>query len=131
MRLSMRLSVVIGFLTFGLIGCVGVEQLLNPAFVNQATGEVFPLVPGDRTGFILVRGVNSTSASVEFLITVERRVDSEDQPGVLVTETESFRLFAPAAARANDVGVLVNCPAFRIGLGENLDRPDKIGRAHV
>lgn len=98
--------------------------IFNPSFVNQQTGELFPLAPGDRSGFILVRGRNTTDAPVEFVFTVERRVASPDDPDIFITETETRRVLAAATQTANDMGVLFNCPVNRIGLGENLDNPD-------
>jgi hypothetical protein len=49
-------------------------------------------------------------------------VPSLEDSSVLVTETESVRLFAPASQRANDIGELFDCPIARIGLGAVLDR---------
>ncbi len=123
MRSSKTACICLVALASAAISCNN-SMIFNPAFINQQTGEYFPLVPQERTGFILVRGNNATTESaIEFLITVERQVASETIEGAVDIETESVRLFAPAAARANDVGILIDCPAYRIGLGENLDRP--------
>ncbi len=120
-----RLACIFVLLAVGLLATTGcnTSQFLNPALVNQSTGEVFALTPGDRSSFILVRGNNATTVPIEFLITVERQVESADVPGTFTTQTESVRLFAPPNNRANDVGELFDCPVSRVGLGEDLDRP--------
>jgi len=97
--------------------------LFNPAFVNQQTGDVFPLTPGDRTNFILARANNTTSVPIEFVITAERRVPSPDDPETVLTQLETHRLLTQPEQSANDLGVLFDCPVARIGLGETLDRP--------
>jgi hypothetical protein len=105
-----------------LLSC-SAANFLNPAFLNQETGNIFALAPGDRSNFILVRGNNATSVNVEFLVTVERIVPSEDDPNVFVPQLESVRLFTPSGQRANDLGALFDCGVTRIGLGRVLDRP--------
>jgi len=97
--------------------------VLNPAFVNNATGEIFPLTPGDRASFVFVRVNNTTDFPIEFLVTTERRVPSEDDPMETVIVTDSVRLQTQGTSLANDLGVLVDCPVVRVGLGEDLDRP--------
>ena len=97
--------------------------LLNPAFVNSTTGEVFPLTPGDRSGFVLVRVNNTTQNPIEFVVTAERLVPAPDDPTVTNQVTQSFRLLTQPTAQANDLGVLLDCPVARVGLGENIDRP--------
>jgi len=104
------------------IGCNS-TLFLNPAFVNSATGEVFPLTPGDRAAFVLVRGNNTTQSAIEFVVTAERLVPDDDDPDVLNPVLETFRLLTQPTAQANDLGVLLDCPVARVGLGENLDRP--------
>ncbi|HNO80122.1 MAG TPA: hypothetical protein PKN33_18905 [Phycisphaerae bacterium] len=106
-----------------MVGC-NASLLLNPSFLNQQTGEVFPLVPGDRTGFVLVRANNSSSVAIEFVITAERRLPSEDDPAGFTVEKETYRLLTQPQQAANDLGVLIECPVFRLGLGEDLDRPN-------
>ncbi|GJM25232.1 MAG: hypothetical protein DHS20C16_16470 [Phycisphaerae bacterium] len=105
-----------------MFGC-NASLLLNPSFLNQQTGEIFPLVPGDRTGFVLVRANNSSSAAIEFVITAERRLPSDDDPSGFTIEKETFRVLTQPQQAANDLGVLIECPIFRLGLGEDLDRP--------
>lgn len=106
-----------------MVGC-NASLLLNPSFLNQQTGEVFPLVPGDRTGFILVRANNASSASIEFVVTAERRLPSDDDPSGFTIEKQTYRLLTQPQQAANDLGVLIECPIFRLGLGEDLDRPN-------
>lgn len=106
-----------------IVGC-NASLLLNPSFLNQQTGEVFPLVPGDRTGFILVRANNASSASIEFVVTAERRLPSDDDPSGFTIEKQTYRLLTQPQQAANDLGVLIECPIFRLGLGEDLDRPN-------
>ena len=105
-----------------MVGC-NASLLLNPSFLNQQTGEVFPLVPGDRTGFVLVRANNSSSTAIEFVITAERRLPSDDDPSGFTIEKQTFRVLTQPQQAANDLGVLIECPIFRLGLGEDLDRP--------
>ena len=121
MRSLVFFVATIGLLSLAAVGCNN-AMIFNPAFINQGSGEFFPLAPSERTGFILVRGNNSTNKAIEFLVTVERAVDTDDD-GTTEIVTESYRLFTPANARANDMGVLIDCPIVRVGLGENLDRP--------
>jgi hypothetical protein len=105
-----------------LLGC-NPTLYFNPSFLNQATGEVFPLAPGDRSDFIMIRVNNTTTVPIEFLITAERRVESDAGSDVFPVESESYRLLTQPSQQANDLGILLDCPVYRIGLGENLDRP--------
>lgn len=114
-------GIAIGMLTLQ-TGCSN-TLLFNPAFVNQQTGDVFPLTPGNRTNFVLARANNTTALPIEFVITAERRVASADDPDTFVTERETHRLLTQPLQSANDMGVLFDCPVSRIGLGETLDRP--------
>jgi hypothetical protein len=114
---------VLMLLVSTMVGC-NASLLLNPSFLNQQTGEVFPLVPGDRTGFVLVRANNSSSVAIEFVITAERRLPSEDDPSGFTIEKQTFRVLTQPQQAANDLGVLIECPIFRLGLGEDLDRPN-------
>jgi hypothetical protein len=98
--------------------------LFNPAFVNQQTGDVFPLVPNARTSFVLVRANNVTTSPIEFVLTAERRVPSPADPDTFVLELETRRVITRSSPSANDMGVLFDCPVTRIGLGESLDRPN-------
>ncbi len=105
-----------------MVGC-NASLLLNPSFINQQTGEVFPLVPGDRTGFVLVRANNTSGVPIEFVITAERRLPSEEDPSGFTIEQHTFRILTQPQQTANDLGILIECPVFRLGLGEDLDRP--------
>jgi hypothetical protein len=105
-----------------LLGCAS-TLFLNPSFVNQQTGEVYPLVPDDRSGFILIRVNNATRADIEFVVTAELIRPSEDDPSTTVIVPVSYNLLTQSDQAANDLGVLVDCPVYRIGLGEDLDRP--------
>lgn len=96
---------------------------LNPAFINTTTGSVFPLTPGDRAGFVLVRGNNATQDSIEFVVTAERQVIATDGSGETIIETQTFRLLTQPVQLANDIGVVIECPVLRVGLGEDLNRP--------
>ena len=112
----------VGLVLLLLLGC-NPTLYFNPSFLNQATGEVFPLAPGDRSAFIMVRVNNTTTVPIEFLVTAERRVESDTDSGVMLIERESYRLLTQPFQQANDLGILLDCPVYRIGLGENLDRP--------
>jgi len=122
----MRLRVdvfLVACVTMLLLGC-SPTLWLNPSYVNQATGEVYPLTPGDRTSFVLIRARNTTSAAVEFLVTTERREVDPDDPDANVIVRDTYELLTQTASPANDLGVLVECTGlYRIGLGEDLDRP--------
>jgi hypothetical protein len=105
-----------------MLGC-SASLLLNPSFVNQATGGVFPLTPGDRSGFVLVRGNNTSSVPIEFVITAERRETATDGSNNTVITSETYHLLTQPDNKANDLGVLIDCPVYRVGLGEVLDQP--------
>ncbi|MFQ5592228.1 MAG: hypothetical protein ACE5HE_13785 [Phycisphaerae bacterium] len=120
-----------------LYGCQGQVSLLNPSFVNSFIGGQFPLTPGPGAAFVLVRALNETGDTAEFIITVEREelvLDDAGNPlfndaGEPVTETkrETVRLNTAAVAPANDLGVLFPCspsPVNVVGLGENLLETD-------
>jgi hypothetical protein len=119
---SLRVIAVVLTLGVGLVGCSG-TAIFNPALINQQDGSIFPLAPQERNAFVLVRVNNSTNQAIEFRVTVEREVLDPDNPDLTNVEQQSFNLFTPPATRANDLGVLVNCPIVRVGLGENLDQP--------
>lgn len=124
-----------------LVGC-GSATIFNPAFVNTFEGGVYPLTPGPRAPYVLVRVVNETTQNVEFVVTVEREVFQVDENGnirfqdtngngqydvgePLVTEPlrETANLTTVPLGNANDIGVLFDCRGSiitRIGLGENL-----------
>jgi hypothetical protein len=110
-------------------GCGDVALLvLNPSFVNQSQGGLFPLVPRQNTGLLLARVVNSTDQSITFQVTIERAfaVDVGDMGGT-ITETETIDLFTVPGALSSESGVLFTCtdesPITRIGLGRNLNQP--------
>ncbi len=113
--------VVLAWVGAGLLGCNA--SLFNPSFVNQQTGDVYPLAPGARSSFILIRANNTTSRAIEFVITAERQAPDPNNPDATVTELETRRVFTRPVSGANDVGVLMDCPVARIGLGEVLDQP--------
>lgn len=115
--------IAMALLTASLLCGCNAQLLLNPSFVNRATGEVFPLVPGAQNGFVLVRVTNASSQPIEFVVTAERLVVSEDDPTVFTVVPQTFRLLTQTTQPANDLGVLIECPVARVGLGENLDRP--------
>ena len=107
-------------------------QYLNPSFVNYSTGEVFPLAPGAASGFVLVRTVNRTQdLDIEFVVTSERQivefvVDAEGEitsEEVITTSTETVFLQTYSGGLANEVGILLDCPVSRVGLGEDLRYP--------
>lgn len=123
---------VIGLLAAGW-SCGNGAGLFNPAFVNTFQGGVFPLTPGPRADFVLVRTVNETPDLVTFIVTIERRVvdlDAEGNPqfddvGNPVTSlvNETVRLNTVPGGRAAEMGVVFPCdvsPVTRVGLGENL-----------
>jgi len=118
-------AMALGGVTLALAVLAGCNSTLifNPAFVNQQSGDVFPLVPADRTNFILVRGNNTTTASIEFVITAERRIPSPEDPTTIIPQLTTRRVLTQPTQSANDMGVLFDCPVTRIGLGETLDRP--------
>lgn len=124
-------SVCIGAGVFA--GCGGNASFFNPAFTNALSGEYFPTTPGPGAAFVLVRGVNETQETVEFVITVERQEllrDDDgnfqiDDQGRYITRPimETVRLTTFPLGRASDLGVLFPCresPITRVGLGENL-----------
>jgi hypothetical protein len=105
----------------------------NPAFLNTLSGGVYPVTPGPRANFVLVRCVNETPDVAEFIVTIEREdftLDEEGNPafdgaGNPITQLarETVRLTTFPVGRANELGVVFPCdisPIVRIGLGENL-----------
>lgn len=102
---------------------------LNPSFVNQAQGGLFPLVPKPESGLLLVRVVNTTNQPISFLVTVERAMPGSggDANAGVLTMSETTELFTVPGSRANETGVLFDCtqdmPITRIGLGSNLNQP--------
>jgi len=102
---------------------------LSPSFVNYAVGGVVPLAPGESSGFILVRAVNRTTNAIEFVVTVEREVfaiqtfepDADDTGPT--TELYTYHLQTFPGGLTNEVGILIDCPVIRVGLGEDLNSP--------
>ncbi|MCK4660885.1 MAG: hypothetical protein KAV82_15300 [Phycisphaerae bacterium] len=109
-------------------GCGENATLFNPGFINYSLGGIYPLVPGPQSGFILVRVINSTSnpsQNARFVVTAERQDETTDENGVttITTEMETVRLQTYPEGRANEVGILFDCPVLRVGLGENIGFP--------
>ena len=122
MRVMLAGVLVISVMLMG--GCTA--GFLNPAFANTLTGAVVPLTPGPESDFILVRVINETGTSVEFVVTAERE-ELIDEGNAIITQTmkQTVRLLTFPFGQAQELGVLLDCsPAVtRIGLGENLDQP--------
>lgn len=115
------------------VACNATATLFNSAFLNTFVGGQVPVTPGPVAPFVLVRGVNNTNQTVEFIVTVERealRPDGsggfeQDEFGNFITETErrTVRLLTQPTGLASDLGVLFDCslePITVVGLGENL-----------
>ncbi len=113
--------------------CNANATLFNSAFLNTFVGGQVPVTPGPVAAFVLVRGVNDTSQTVEFIVTVERealRPDGtggfeQDEFGNFITEPQrnTVRLLTQPTGLASDLGVLFDCnlePVTVVGLGENL-----------
>jgi hypothetical protein len=129
-------------LWIGLIGCAvllpGCDSnvsFLSSSFVNTLSGGVYPVTPGPRADFVLVRAINSTDRVITFFVTVERTElvpDEEGRPqlsedGELITRDvmETVELTTRPGGRASEMGYLFPCsessgPVIRVGLGENL-----------
>ncbi len=117
-----------------MFGCGSSASLFNPAFVNRFAGGSFPLTPGPNAAFVLVRVVNDTDQTAEFIVTVDQQViETDDEGNYLFNEDtgepitrevrQTKRLLTQPNAPANDVGVLFECgefPVVRVGLGEDL-----------
>jgi len=113
--------------------CNANATLFNSAFLNTFVGGQVPVTPGPVAPFILVRGVNNTNQTVEFIVTVEREAlrpngsggFEQDEFGNFITETkrETVRLLTHPVGLASELGVLFDCslePITVIGLGDNL-----------
>ncbi len=113
--------------------CSSTATLFNSAFLNTFVGGQVPVTPGPVAAFVLVRGVNNTNQTVEFIVTVERealRPDANggferDESGNFITDTvrQTVRLLTQPTGLASDLGVLFDCslePVTVVGLGENL-----------
>lgn len=121
--------VLVGLLVWA--GCGA--GIFNPAFLNTFVGGQFPVTPGPVADFIMVRGLNQTGLSVEFIVTIEREeliLDEFGNPIVndqneFVTQSarETVELLTGETGTATDLGVLFPCdrsPVTVVGLGENL-----------
>ncbi len=113
-------------------GC-GLAGVFNPAFVNTVSGGVVPVTPGPGANFVLVRVVNATNQTLEFIVTIEREVfvldangnPQRDQDGFFITSTdrETVRLNTSGTGNATEMGILFPCdvsPVTKVGLGEDL-----------
>lgn len=94
------LGVVGGLISLLASGC------LNPELVNRAMGTLYPVAPGD-TPFLLVRVVNQTPATVDFVVTYD---DGSDQD-----QTVRFTDLTP---EVGEDGILLPWPVFRLALGD-------------
>ncbi len=115
-------------LVAGAGGCFD-PLIFNPAFVNQFEGGLFPFVPGRKNDLLLIRTVNTTNVTMRFLVTIERtRILSSGPDGGAINESETTELFTIPGSKSNESGTLFDCsaenPISRIGLGENINRPD-------
>lgn len=122
----MKVILVGALMISGTLICGCNVGFLNPAFANTLTGAVVPLTPGPESSFVLVRVINETGVSVEFVVTAERE-ELIDEGNAIITQTikETVRLLTFPIGQAQELGVLLDCtPGItRIGLGENLDQP--------
>lgn len=57
--------------SLGLLACGPNAPVFNPDFVNEVTGNLFPLTPGPVPGFVMVMGYNSSEFSIEYVVTAE------------------------------------------------------------
>lgn len=96
--------------------CLGVALVpiltascLNPAFVEQSTGNLYPAAPGDEP-FLLVRIINDTQATLDVPVVYD------DGTGAIPF------LFQDISPAVREVGVLLDWPITRVNVG-NLDSP--------
>lgn len=135
MRIALKRTVLLGLC--GLIvlaaGCGGNASFFNPSFINFLSGGVYPLTPGPRGDFVMVRTVNETNNAVRFFVTIERTklvlddqgLPQEDEQGGFVTENvlENVELTTGPTGQGSELGVLFPCsdsPVIRVGLGRSL-----------
>jgi hypothetical protein len=73
----------------------------------------------------MVRLVNDTLDTIDFVVTAERQVLLTDQEGnaVIQATDETVRLRTFPFETGNEIGALFDCPVTRVGLGEDIDRP--------
>jgi hypothetical protein len=120
-------------LLFLVAACESAATLFNPAFINTLSGGQVPVTPGPGAAFVLVRVLNETAQTVEFIVTVEREVLVVDEDGNFQVDEEGNFITRPVRRTipldtnpdglATDVGVLLPCdesPVTVIGLGEDL-----------
>lgn len=55
----------------GLLACGPSAPLFNPDFVNEVTGNLFPITPGPIPGYVMVMGYNSSDFSIEYVVTAQ------------------------------------------------------------
>ncbi len=123
----------VALFTAAMPGCGSGLTLFNPEFINTTTGGANPVTPGPGAAFVFVRGVNETTQTLEFVVTIERQVLDRDDNGNFVfddfgqplttpkRETRTLLTFANGPAR--ELGVLFSCresPVTHVGLGANL-----------
>lgn len=118
-------------------GCGDNVTVFSSSFLNATRGGAVPLTPGPGAAFVLVRVVNESARSVEFVLTTERAVLVLDDAGFPVgsdpdnpvtrPERKTLLLFTEPNPPANEIGALFPCnetPVNIIGLGENLAPTD-------
>ena len=120
-------------LTLGLLlgaGCNPEATLFSNTFRNTVQGDVVPLAPGEASGLVMVRLVNDTLDTIDFVVTAERQVLLTDQEGnaVIQTTDETVRLRTFPFETGNEIGALFDCPVTRVGLGEDIDRPFELSQ---
>ncbi|MCG3132539.1 MAG: hypothetical protein FLDDKLPJ_03397 [Phycisphaerae bacterium] len=122
-----------------MFGCGNPNALIfNDSFLNYVSGGIVPQTPGPSAPMVLVRCVNSTATSVQFVVTAEITQpvrDAEGNPqfdvdGNIVTERvlKTVRLNTFPFAQANELGHVFSCSSTaveRVGLGENLQSTDQ------
>ncbi len=113
--------------------CEGTASFFNPAFINTISGGQVPVTPGPGAAFVLVRVLNETAQTVQFIVTIEREVLVRDADGNFQVDEDGNFITTPVrrtipldtnpTGLATDVGVLFPCeesPVTIIGLGEDL-----------
>lgn len=119
-------TIALGILLAAVGGCINPDAtLFSNTFRNTVQGDVVPLAPGEPSQFVMVRLINDTADSIEFVVTAERQIlitDDEGNP-VIQSSRETVRLPTFPNQRTNEIGALFDCPVTRIGLGEDIDRP--------
>lgn len=105
-------------------GCNPEASLFSDTFRSYVRGDVVPLTPGEASGLVLVRLVNDTAYTVDFVVTAERQVLVTDDEGNAVIEStdETVRLRTFPFETGNEIGALFDCPVSRIGLGHEIDQ---------